>query len=353
MRGSRRRGFTLVELLVVIAIIGILVALLLPAVQSAREAARRMSCTNNLKQIGLALHNYADTFKGRLGFNSDRIIATPKERVKDFSWIVSILPFMEQQSLYDQINFDDPDANSGIIIGPGGVSNRELRKTVIGSLTCPSNPQEEVRPDQGNGYSAINWAPPSGHAPGAGTDYVGSLGHVWAGWRDCSAVPDFNASDPDWTGSGASKFTRGSNPGTPWIGWTDSEQQRCNGVFMQRGSRKLADILDGTSNTVAVFEDMHWRGGNHATFDMNANTDSCWMAPISSVGNLRNPMNNKNRTWQQGPGDWRCHGWSSQHPGGAQACLADASVRFFSQDMDNWVRYSIATRAGGEAFDMP
>src|SRR6187401_3085395 len=98
-RGARRqlRGFTLVELLVVIAIIGVLVALLLPAVQAAREAARRMSCQNNLKQLGLACHNYADIVG---------VLPPAGTSSNEFSWCVHILPFIEQKNLYDQFNFN-------------------------------------------------------------------------------------------------------------------------------------------------------------------------------------------------------------------------------------------------------
>ncbi|MEM6363912.1 MAG: DUF1559 domain-containing protein, partial [Planctomycetota bacterium] len=116
-RGNRTpRGFTLVELLVVIAIIGVLVGLLLPAVQAAREAARRMSCSNNFKQIGLALHNYHDTFKsmpgqmaGSFGFNSiEQTDPTPSSTLTSnagrLGWLPPLLPFMEQQALWEQIS---------------------------------------------------------------------------------------------------------------------------------------------------------------------------------------------------------------------------------------------------------
>jgi hypothetical protein len=122
---------------------------------------------------------------------------------------------------------------------------------------------------------------------------------------------------------------------------------------MQRGTRKLSQILDGTSTTIAVYEDYHWRGGNGAVFETAVNTDAAWICPIAAVGSLNNPMNNKNPAWQQGAGDWRCHGWSSNHPGGAQAALADASVRFFSDSIDHWTRYCIATRNGGETVQLP
>ncbi len=344
----RRRAFTLVELLVVIAIIGVLVALLLPAVQAAREAARRMQCSNNMKQIGLALHNYADSYRGSLGFNQDKLWDS-NQRFKDFSWVVSVLPYMEQIGIYDSINFNDPDGNCGIVPGVRGVTNRDIRTTVISSLICPSNDQPKLRENQGQSYGAIDWTPPSGNAPAAGLDYVGNLGHTWSGWKDCGAIPEFRESDPDYLPTDPNnRFIRGG-AGTPWIDTNDASQGNMNGVFMQRGGFSLNQIVDGTSNTSMVFEDYHWRGGNQAVFNTAANTDSAWIAPIGAVNTLQKPMNNKNKAWLQGDGDWRCHGWSSNHPGGAMTVLADGSVHFFSESMDHWVRYGIATRKGGEA----
>ena len=126
------------------------------------------------------------------------------------------------------------------------------------------------------------------------------------------------------------------------------EQVNYNGVFKQVGPRRLGDILDGTSNSIAAFEDMHWRGGNQTPFDYNVTADSAWVNPNATVGNLRNLMNNRNPAWQQGAGDQRCHGWSSNHTGGASAVKADGSVQFFSESMDHIVRYGLATIKGGE-----
>ena len=120
-------------------------------------------------------------------------------------------------------------------------------------------------------------------------------------------------------------------------------------MFIYRGEFALRDVLDGTSNTIGVFEDMHYNGYNGTVLDFTAYWDSAWISPLGAVGNLRNPMNNKN------PGlepinDCRCHGWSSHHPGGANAVLVDGSVRFFSETIDHFIQYCLATRAGGETF---
>lgn len=335
-----KRGFTLVELLVVIAIIGVLVGLLLPAVQAAREAARRMSCSNNMKQLGLALHTYHDAF-GTMGWNSDSgdqaahpnnvKMRHPVNRWMQFSWIVSVLPFMEQQALYSSINFNTAESMSH-------ATNTALAQTPLSSMMCPSNAQEPINGGQVQGYRH------SGGGTGARTDYVGNLGHIWGGWKDNGSVPDFPGPN------GSNIFVKGSNPGTPWVnGEMLNEQVNCNGTFKYFGGVKMAQITDGTSNTIMVFEDMHWQGGNDPAQQHNKmpTDDSSWMSPLASVNSIRNPMNNRNKAWLQGTGDRRCHGWSSLHQGGAHATLGDGSVRFVTESVDNVIRYSAGVKDDG------
>ena len=335
---GRKSGFTLVELLVVIAIIGVLVGLLLPAVQAAREAARRNACANNLKQIGLSIANYADRSEEKMPFNKDQAMCNGGNDTGRFmfqlsndgawSWIVAALPFMEGSDIYNAFDFK-ADAYSG--------TNLIQAARPLKNLLCPSNASmTAVRTGQAASY--FNW---NGYTMG-GTDYVGSLGHVNSGWKDCGAIPAF----PD--SANPSRFVPGS-AGTPWVnGECMLEQANYNGVFKQVGPRRLGDIIDGTSNSIAAFEDMHWRGGSQPLFDYNVTADSAWVNPNATVGNLRNPMNNRNPAWQQGAGDQRCHGWSSNHTGGASAVKADGSVQFFSENMDPLVRYGLATIKGGE-----
>lgn len=343
---TRRSAFTLVELLVVIAIIGILVGLLLPAVQAAREAARRMSCSNNLKQIGLAAQNYHDTFN-TLPYQSDggnvnpASIGNPSTQWMQVSWLASILPFIEQQNLYNQINFNTQNT----LVHP---SNQLVAQSIVDGFICPSNSQPALRTGQVPGY---RWgAGGNGNtATAAGTDYVGNLGHIWGGWKDCGAVPEFPgpANNPNL-------FVRGSNPGTPWVnGENVNENARCNGTFKYFGSVKMSEVTDGTSNTVLCFEEMHWRGGNGASFDYNFNDSSAWLSPLAAVNSVRNPINNRNRAWLQGAGDRRCAGWSSRHPAGAHGGRVDGSVRMVSETIDHVVRYAMGVRNDGLVFQEP
>ncbi len=332
-------GFTLIELLVVIAIIAILIALLLPAVQQAREAARRTQCKNNLKQLGLAMHNYHDVYNtfphnhGRISVNNPN---NPNVNWGEFSWIYSSLPYIEQAALYASIATTPsalgvtPDRNHNGI-GP----NAALRRTVLTGLLCPSNAMTAIRPNQVNGGYRFN-----GNSEAAGTDYVGNLGHTWHGWKDCGAVPQTLVGDA----LGAGYLTNGA--GTPWVDGEDGAHNasRSNGVFRMSGSSSIRDIVDGTSNTVAVFENMHFRGGNQTPFRFDVSQYSAWISPNSATHSLRNPINNRNPLWMQGQNDLRCEAPSSYHTGGIQMLLCDGSVKFTSENVDHGVRYKIAVR---------
>ncbi|MEL6105642.1 MAG: DUF1559 domain-containing protein [Planctomycetota bacterium] len=252
MKSSRRNAFTLVELLVVIAIIGILVGLLLPAVQAAREAARRMSCSNNFKQIGLAFHNYHSAYKqlprqgaGTGKDTSDYRVESRANNKQSLSVFVGLLPFMEQQALWEEISsqstFDlnNPDVPlSGPITQPNGAAgqpwpamgptpsayttgtlpphtNYRPWMTQIPTLRCPSDP--------GNGRPAMGR-----------TNYSVCLGDAWD-WH-ATGVPYYPLNDVQ-TGQFAnvlSQILRVSG----------------RGVFVPRQDAKFRDILDGLANTI-------------------------------------------------------------------------------------------------------
>ena len=314
-------AFTLIELLVVIAIIAVLVALLLPAVQQAREAARRSQCKNNLKQLGLALHNYHDTFNK---FPLHRSTATSQGTSAIYgsvSWIAMLLPNFDQSPLYNLINFSDQTNPPYCIIGQTGTTglpgNLIARRTVLPMLLCPSNPQPSTVINQaGRGDS---WGD---GLDGGRTDYVGNMGWMNAGHRDCYQVPNGNYGGEGWSVQGMYDGLLAGNNGV--IGWS--------------GCIGLRDITDGSSNTVAIFECMHWRD---KTTPSVTQADALWMGPWA-VHSMKTPIN-----WQPS-GDFRCDQWSSLHTGGGHGLLSDGSVRFVSENINWTIRKAIATRGMGE-----
>lgn len=327
-----RPAFTLIELLVVIAIIAILVALLLPAVQAAREAARRSQCKNNLKQLGLALHNYHDTFdklpanrisRNTAGNGGPFNVGTPNiqpgsngaPRYATLGWTVMALPYLDQEALYNQI---DMNGNSAVAAWESIVGNNAppqnviARRTVIPGLLCPSNPQtSQVRNQSASGDSWNNGL------DGARTDYVGSMGFSHAGHRDCP-----HQSFPGQT------WGHPAHLDNPPVGLED-------GVFGWQGSVNLRDIVDGTSNTIAIFENMHWNEKERPT---EVKGDALWMSGYA-IHSLKMPINHDPNT------DFRCDQWSSMHSGGAHGLLADGTVRFVSENLDWQVRRALGTRA--------
>lgn len=330
------RGFTLIELLVVIAIIAVLIALLLPAVQQAREAARRTQCKNNLKQIGLALHNYHDTHK-KFPINrlSNRNVGTNfmTPNWGTLGWLAMLLPYIDQAPVYNLINFNDPltsqsPANSqpNEFIINGGPNNVLARRTIITAFQCPSNPQEPKTLNGSGGGD--DWG---SNLDGGRTDYVGNMGWMFAAHRNCSSP-----TNPDsWNGAAWADTSDNSPP-----------MAGCNGVIGWQGCINLAQISDGTSATMAVLEDHHWQNKANPAVAWG---DNLWMGGYAIHSTKMNI--NYDPSAPGSNGNWVCDQWSSTHTGGAHGLLADGSTRFVNENVDWSVRRALGTRAGGEVIN--
>ncbi|MGN6136687.1 MAG: DUF1559 family PulG-like putative transporter [Aureliella sp.] len=324
---NRRPGFTLVELLVVIAIIGILVGLLLPAVQAAREAARRMQCSNNLKQIGLALHNYHDANK-KFPFGSRGGSTWAQAGIKDgTNWRVSILPYMEQTAVYNQLNWGGSFGAGTTAAAAYMGGNQVLSGFVLPTYRCPSSALELFPQSYNSGTSSGSFNNPGN---GMGIHYVGIMG----------AAPAFNWSQGGYRDCGH--------------GWS------CNqGIMLVNECKGIRDVIDGTSNTIIIAEQSGqvrkadltsnyyggWSGArNTSTIASSSCTDlwqtgaTCIRQPpnsqIDDPGN-RNPYRNNTTV-------------NSFHVGGIQVSLSDGSVQFLSNSIDFQILKAMAIRDDGQ-----
>lgn len=312
---SARRGFTLVELLVVIAIIGVLVALLLPAVQAAREAARRMQCSNNLKQFGLALHMYADTFK-KFPYASN--FADSIAQCGDYTAVgtphhsgnIALLPFLEQKGLYDQININQS-------IDTGAANRAALRGRFFSVFTCPSNALKGkgVRADGAN-FNGFDGPVQEGMYRFCG----GTMNNTMVNTRDCTKA--------------ANSFCLNADGGING-GWTcvHVNPSAVRGIFA-RGVTKyeLKDIVDGTSNTIMMGETKPHYSEFGALWTWNVPTTLFSLKLNSSF--LKSAESTRTVSWLN------AQGHASYHPGGAQFVMADGSGRFLS-DAINYPTYCL------------
>jgi prepilin-type N-terminal cleavage/methylation domain-containing protein len=296
------RGFTLVELLVVIAIIGILVAMLLPAVQAAREAARRSSCTNNMKQIGLALQNYHDTYKI---FPEGGQFAAPW-----MSWSVMVLPFMEQENIYSQYDFE-------LTGGYPQTVNLVPSVNVVENYICPSS----TRTTQKCTANA-EWSPPgAGGTPTSTIHYYGVMGP--------KGINTYQTTNPQ----SPVNYRHATNP----TGHGGFAQQ---GIFSRGNAYAFSDILDGTSNTFIVGE-LSWDQANCYRNYIRG----CNGSPCASVKNVINPIN---AVPYNGSNNFNDVSFGSNHPGGCHFVLADGSVDFYPQVIDMAIYRALASRDGRE-----
>ncbi len=306
----RRSGFTLVELLVVITIIGILISLLLPAVQSAREAARRMQCSNHLKQLGLALHNYHAA-------HAELPFATPFDNSSGSSpwpggtWVAMLLPYLEQTALYDQFDFNKPMNHA---------DNAAAVQVVVPGMVCPTDPagSQPILDDRGNLSN---------------TNPAVSLGM----WYSASMGPTHPDACPFCPEPRPSYCCQGNNYGSR------SPDNNSVGMFGRYPAGvRFADVRDGLSNTLMLGETLPAQCVYIGAYCVNF--------PVSSTSI---PLNTFEVCDQAGGIHYRACGFKSLHPGGAMFALADGSVQFLSEAIDYRLFNELGTRAGGEVASLP
>lgn len=289
---AAQRGFTLIELLVVIAIIAILIALLLPAVQQAREAARRSQCQNNLKQVGLALHNYIETSNclppGWIGVTAG---APDPHGDNGWGWASFILPQMEQRTVYNQIDFRSPI---------GSAANAPIRSRTIPGYRCPSDSSNETWTinEEASGTPLFDLS---------SANYVGSFGT--AELDDCESVP----------------------PG---------QICRGNGTFHHNQPVRLRDLTDGTSLTILV-------GERRTNTSAAPPWHSTWVGIIPNgeehfpriLGSADHTPNHPASHFDD---------FSSHHAQGVHFLMGDGRVKFLSTNISTEIYQALATRDGRE-----
>jgi prepilin-type N-terminal cleavage/methylation domain-containing protein/prepilin-type processing-associated H-X9-DG protein len=328
-KADLRRGFTLIELLVVIAIIAVLIGLLLPAVQKVREAAARTKCANNLKQIGAAIHLYHDA-QGKIPINqyfdtgyqpggTKNNFGTSWQNSTDWSFLAFILPYIEQQNLYQ--NGGIPTTLISASSAPG---------QPVATFLCPSDPASQLRTFSENS----RYMGHSGPFVVGLTNYKGVLGSNWiyGSYPNGSGVRDNG--DGFWGGNGIFSL--------------DSWQAQLT----------LTAITDGTSNTFLVGEDVFTP--NYATNNMPgsgyawAHSAECTLTCAMPPNNFTHPNGTPVDTTSQNQSEWGdFHGFKSRHTGGVQFVYADGSVHFISNTIPLGTYRALATYNGGEAVNPP
>ncbi|QDS90909.1 Type II secretion system protein G precursor [Rosistilla ulvae] len=332
----RRNGFTLVELLVVIAIIGILVGLLLPAVQAAREAARRMQCSNNMKQLGLALHNYVDTYQkfpaSARGYGGCVGNAVNGE-IKNANGLVALLPYIELQNVYDQFNHDEAfsvnpggyQRATGTVVGdPITNGNAALAELELDVFLCPSDPNPAKGRLVGSAYG------PGGSFSGAATNY------------------DFIVKCGTEFGTCNSYATTASN-----------EKRMFGGDVNTR----MAEATDGLSNTFMMGETTKYLS-NGAAFAWSyrawvmTGIDPHYTTANGGINVWHQPW--VAPTWQNPPyipQRGRPRSWwvpaASLHPGGCHFVMGDASVQFINETIDKPTLLNLTVMADGQVVTLP
>jgi prepilin-type N-terminal cleavage/methylation domain-containing protein/prepilin-type processing-associated H-X9-DG protein len=308
IRNQKSTAFTLVELLVVITIIGILIALLLPAVQAAREAARRIQCSNNFKQVGLALHGYhaaKECFPP--GIFDPRATNAKPNTPRYWGWSVYILPYLEQEGVYEMVDFGRDYAATE--------KNRVANATQISAYLCPSDP--------------------------AKGELIDTFSGVWPG-------------HPPLEDSAMTSMAGVADSIRTWVlsTWVPFAYPLVDGVFGANQPCRIADVTDGTSNTLMVGEVTAEGKGTHNGFFWSS------ASLASTYDGINGQFTTPGGTYPTpAHGGFYASGFASFHPGGCNFVMADGSVTFLSQNIDQSTGHnvlaSLTTRASKRSDGTP
>ena len=358
-KNNERSAFTLIELLVVIAIIGVLVGLLLPAVQQAREAARRNACSNNMKQNGLAVHNYLDSnmeefptctwYLGR-GQSGNKDLGSP---------FVALLPFMEQLSLYSNLDLTSTTKHVHAQ-RPGGPGTPLVRQTNLPGLNCPSDSSTGIVP---SGFTRANHAFSNYRAScgplnqGSGSNPKCSCPTSYLSFRPRAGVgnPNWNKTfyEQDPNGSGPGQLRKASPAG---CFHRNGQYINASGDTIKLASIKLKDVTDGLSSTI-IFGESRWECSNQArlswahssSYDRTntavpINYDSCISG--SSDADALAKATAAGKTGCEAAHNWKTErGFKSQHPGVITVMMADGSVHTIAETADHFLFNRLGCRA--------
>jgi prepilin-type N-terminal cleavage/methylation domain-containing protein/prepilin-type processing-associated H-X9-DG protein len=353
MRTPKRQAFTLIELLVVMAIIATMMGLLLPAVQQVRAASARATCVNNLRQIGIALHNYNDSFKyfppGYIDGNTDPNSTPDNDLGPGWGWASFLLPYLDQVIIYNQIDFRFS------IIDTKFSNNAKVAQTSLSIFQCPSDPNQQVMPLWDSTFTTP-------FAMVAHGNYVGCNG-----WEECfnnaGGNAQANIGPTGLTGAGLGPGSDGLVGPSGLLG---------DGLFFRNSKNKVATILDGLSNTIAVGERCSLHSPTTWTGAVTGGRVPAWMATTpwtspytppsaaldtgngtayasadfdealclghgdaSHLPNADNPFYDPDTFW-------------SMHPGGCNFLFCDGSVHFLTSTIDPYTYQGLMTMCGGE-----